>query len=616
MDVALLACVKERQTSADLDLDTTSKDQSSTAPGKASRVAAVQRRRTTARAGQDNSSSNTQQIASDGVAGASEPLPFLEPISRAFGRHDVGDVKTATGGAAAKASEEIGAQAYATGARVAFASSPDLHTAAHEAAHVVQQRAGVQLKGGVGASGDIYERHADRVADLVVRGESAESELDELAGGGQTMAVQRFDSPHHIEIGDSVAGDSITITEEEDQGLIDGEEDYERGAPRSVTFTPGELNALVDYIGDLENIYNYSIDQLLEMKQLLRAGSEDVSDWDRVTGGNYSRESQANEKHFAPNPDGTGSENFRDEYIKHFSNAIGIAQKARIGDGDATLDQARLHLYTAEHYLQDAFSAGHQVSAAPIEEEVLKILSGLDNTAMLPRIAAATFARKQDIISQYDTRNMRNALEWIPINTESRFRDLVVAGGIFKGRAATVDAVRQYIHEELGNHVGVEVSSPAHPEPWVLLGDHDIEKSPESIPPMQDAIAASRAELTHAPIDADPVARATQIFEKHCPVPTPDGEANVREALLNSTESVQAIENAVIESSCHTIIGIMDTVVLSLPLLFRKRTDLKSEPTPFPDIPRHSPETGLDPDRDTDSDEDLDRDFDADVGGI
>ena len=86
----------------------------------------------------------------------------------------------------------MGASAFATGDRVAFADAPDLHTAAHEAAHVVQQRAGVQLKGGVGEVGDSYERHADAVADLVVQGKSAESLLDTTAGGGAGAAgVQR-----------------------------------------------------------------------------------------------------------------------------------------------------------------------------------------------------------------------------------------------------------------------------------------------------------------------------------------------------------------------------------------------------------------------------------------
>jgi hypothetical protein len=80
---------------------------------------------------------------------------------------------------------------------VAFARSPDLHTAAHEAAHVVQQRGGVQLKGGVGEAGDSHERHADAVADLVVQGKSSESLLDRVANGSgvapsQGHGVQRL----------------------------------------------------------------------------------------------------------------------------------------------------------------------------------------------------------------------------------------------------------------------------------------------------------------------------------------------------------------------------------------------------------------------------------------
>jgi hypothetical protein len=87
----------------------------------------------------------------------------------------------------------MGARAYASGDAVAFASSPDLHLAAHEAAHVVQQRGGVRLAGGVGREGDEYERHADAVADRVVRGESAEPLLDAMAHRGASggPAVQR-----------------------------------------------------------------------------------------------------------------------------------------------------------------------------------------------------------------------------------------------------------------------------------------------------------------------------------------------------------------------------------------------------------------------------------------
>lgn len=148
--------------------------------------------------------------AERGVSGGGRGLPHGDVIQRAFGAHDVSDVRAHTGGAASEACDQIGATAYATGRNVAFASStPDLHTAAHEAAHVVQQRAGVQLLGGVGQANDRYEQHADRVAELVVRGESAQGALDEMAGGsggGTHSAVQRFGSREHQSLGDNATG--------------------------------------------------------------------------------------------------------------------------------------------------------------------------------------------------------------------------------------------------------------------------------------------------------------------------------------------------------------------------------------------------------------------------
>ncbi|HVV82381.1 MAG TPA: DUF4157 domain-containing protein [Kofleriaceae bacterium] len=131
--------------------------------------------------------------AARGVAGAGRALPHQTRIQAAFGGHDVSDVRAHVGGAASEAATAIGAEAYANGRHVAFAREPDLHTAAHEAAHVVQQRAGVQVYGGVGQVGDRYERHADQVADGVVAGESVEVLLGTIAtsGAAATMAVQR-----------------------------------------------------------------------------------------------------------------------------------------------------------------------------------------------------------------------------------------------------------------------------------------------------------------------------------------------------------------------------------------------------------------------------------------
>jgi|GEM_PF-6630642 len=143
---------------------------------------------------------DVQHVASFGAAGQGQPLPHLDTIQRSFGKHNVSGIRAHAGGQAHEAGKRMGAQAYARGSDVVFRDgNPGLHLAAHEAAHVVQQRGGVQLKGGVGAEGDVYERHADDVADKVVAGESAEALLDQHAGPGNApsggTAVQaRFDT--------------------------------------------------------------------------------------------------------------------------------------------------------------------------------------------------------------------------------------------------------------------------------------------------------------------------------------------------------------------------------------------------------------------------------------
>ena len=136
------------------------------------------------------------QIAAQGVAGAGGALPHLPQLQASFGHHDVSGVRAHQGPQAATAARELGADAYATGNAVAFGRSPDLHTAAHEAAHVVQQRGGVQLKGGIDRPGDAYERHADAVAEAVVAGRSAEALLDQQeTGTGDSHAIQRKELP-------------------------------------------------------------------------------------------------------------------------------------------------------------------------------------------------------------------------------------------------------------------------------------------------------------------------------------------------------------------------------------------------------------------------------------
>lgn len=128
---------------------------------------------------------DTHSIVREGISGNSQAMTHLDRIQNSFGHHDVSGMREYTDPSARAAVKALGADAYSSNGHMAFADRPSLFTQAHEAAHGVQQSAlgsGLQLKGGIGETGDRYEQHADAVADAVVRGESAQGLLDQMVG--------------------------------------------------------------------------------------------------------------------------------------------------------------------------------------------------------------------------------------------------------------------------------------------------------------------------------------------------------------------------------------------------------------------------------------------------
>jgi len=160
--------------------------------GAADRLGPVQMRRRDGFVVTDAES--VKRSAASGIAGTGGSLPHLDRIQTSFGPdHDLSAVRAHVGGEAAAANQAMGAEGFATGNHIAFAEQPDLRLAAHEAAHVVQQRQGVSLSRGVGTAGDAHEQTADAVADRVVRGESARDLLPQPgAGAAGDLAVQRY----------------------------------------------------------------------------------------------------------------------------------------------------------------------------------------------------------------------------------------------------------------------------------------------------------------------------------------------------------------------------------------------------------------------------------------
>lgn len=143
------------------------------------------------------SSERIHEAAGRGMATPTTAMPYADAIAASFGPgHDLSGLQAHVGGDASTACRDMNALAFASGNHVVFAGAPSLHTAAHEAAHVIQQRAGVHLKSGVGEVGDFYERNADEVADRVVAGLPAHDLLpaptSSGGGGVQHQAIQRY----------------------------------------------------------------------------------------------------------------------------------------------------------------------------------------------------------------------------------------------------------------------------------------------------------------------------------------------------------------------------------------------------------------------------------------
>jgi len=146
------------------------------------------------------------QTALAGVEQAALPLPHLDRIQAAFGVHDVRQVRAAIGSGAGKSAASLGADAYAVDNRIAFRGPPDLRLAAHEAAHVVQQRSRIALAGGVGQVGDAYERQADAAAEAVVAGRSAQA----LLGSPQPVPGVQFEKGCSCGTCDSCGNDALS----------------------------------------------------------------------------------------------------------------------------------------------------------------------------------------------------------------------------------------------------------------------------------------------------------------------------------------------------------------------------------------------------------------------
>ena len=129
---------------------------------------------------------NPTDVAEEGFQGKGGPLPFQAQLERSFGV-PLGGVQAHTDENAQHASGKLGADAYASGNRVAFATpNPSMPLVAHELTHVLQHTgkgpAKKSTNGGAGGIETSGEHEAEAVESAVAAGRPASSALQGEAG--------------------------------------------------------------------------------------------------------------------------------------------------------------------------------------------------------------------------------------------------------------------------------------------------------------------------------------------------------------------------------------------------------------------------------------------------
>jgi len=440
---------------------------------------------------------DAQRHAADGVNGAGSALPHGDAIQASFGHHDISDVKAHVGGPAAEASSAMGAHAYATGNRVAFAASPDLHLAAHEAAHVVQQRGGVQLKGGVGQTGDAYEQHADAVAAMVVRGESAAELLDASPRGGTSgPSVQRFDGDEHKDMGDQAThGEQL-------------KEFADLGIPMS--FGDGVMIS-GDVLGYLRNEKPLGGDRSSAgyLRDLLRHGGKDGRDevlfaiWFAKSNASRGPEPDAspeikarvraryfqlareNEAHFSHG--GTA----RETYLSLHNQALRKAQRSAEEQAPALFEEAKTDEAFAQHYLSDMFAGGHV--RTPRSE-----LNRHEDARDMPSIDSIVAALAWEIFAELETMGDFGAITQVPLVGYVVHGKIVAMikekGGNDLNQASYSALISKALHDKDGEGLNVvsERSAFGPQQPgahhWHTVGDGHV---------LKDGVVTAEGAETH-----------------------------------------------------------------------------------------------------------------------
>lgn len=328
----------------------------------------------------------------------------------------------------------------------------------------------------------------------------------------------------------------------------------------------GEGITMGDFYEDATQMVNAPASELQALAVLIKKEKSGTpvttKEWDDATGGRYHQLAEKNESHFAPsNPklvdvsSAAHGANHQTEWEKYHKFGL---DKSRAGAKDEAL---RVNSF-GDHFLTDAFAAGHLVNKRDVME---KFKGGLtkntdgdyigDAKVFFDAVAKKSFTR--DVKAQFsrhetvDSYNMDGKKDpkgnFHPsINDEGRF------SGLLQGIQDTepdvlANAVAKAVHDSLNTAPkGIPVENANH-DKWDLSGDGTL--NPRSREIGRKAVAQSQLNILDVfkltgPLDYNEKFKKVWAF---VPYPTGAGETKIKSTVGSGTDLKNAsLVNAIV----------------------------------------------------------------------
>lgn len=393
--------------------------------------------------------------------------------------------------------------------------------------------------------------------------------------------VQRYVSGEHAMVG-AAPGTKETMLE------VNG-----------VKMTYGEMTALGDHFKDPQQLQKAGKKELAKLRDLVRreraylegkryrgkpAKAVTEKEWDEATGGRYSELAKKNVEHYASADGGVGH---RVTWRSYHAQALGLAQKGR-------MHQATKVNAFGDHFLTDAFAAGHFVSRIGTINTARAMMKekGFGHVQFATRVAPIVFADADAArkLSGYEV-NLRGPLpvgKWVPATPASFV--ILMSWIHLLDDSAFYGAFLKAVHDQLNRDIrqpggGLWVRN-AKGDEWRLPGDETLLNSGRTLAIIREAVAQSRQNLLDvrgkADLDHGVLIKKVEDF---IPTVTAQGAQTVADAMRIADPRSEVAPRAY----AQVIIELLDYLVEKLEKKWLIRPVPNEQPTVPSQQPRHGP---------------------------